>query len=194
MWMRKIYIYIVMLRVETGMESWQRSERRWWTKRWARRQERSEKRRGMGAAFRRGIRTREFTFIHRSSFIFSLNYIVACWLNSGSSDTSEEGILWKEKSTSPTSSLMFLHDPFISDQHHRINCKEYGSLNQLRQIIRDKTACNLNDSKCAVPRFRYMRHTQDIRIKFFEFSTQLIGLWSLQIGREWIAIRHGSGK
>ena len=63
-------------------------------------------------------------------------------------------------------------------------------LDQLPQIIDDKTTRNLHNSKCTVTWLSNMAHTQDIRVQLLKFLTQLIRWGWLKVWWKWIAIGH----
>lgn len=63
-------------------------------------------------------------------------------------------------------------------------------LNQLPQIITDKTTRDLHHRKRTVPWLSNMADTQNICIQLFESLTQLISWWSLEVWWKWIAVGH----
>ena len=70
------------------------------------------------------------------------------------------------------------------------DAKNGNLLNQYLQIIINKTARNLHDSKGTVARLSNMANAQNIRIHLLKFLAQLISWWRLEVGRQWVAIGH----
>ena len=70
------------------------------------------------------------------------------------------------------------------------DAKNGNLLNQLLQIITNKTTRNLHNSKCTVARLSNMANAQNIGIHILKFLTQLVSRWRFEVGRQWVAIRH----
>lgn len=63
-------------------------------------------------------------------------------------------------------------------------------LDQLPQIIADKTTRNLHNSECTVTWLCNMAHAQNIRIQLLKFLAQLIRWGRLKVWWKWIAVGH----
>lgn len=75
-----------------------------------------------------------------------------------------------------------------------IQAQKIDLLNQLPQVIADKTTRNLHDSECAIARLSNVANTQNVGIQLLKFLTQLEGLWRLEVWWKWIAVGHRRGK
>lgn len=64
-------------------------------------------------------------------------------------------------------------------------------LNQLPQLITDKTARDLHNSECAVPGLSNMTDAQNVCIQLLKFLTQFVRWWRLEIRWKRIAVGHG---
>lgn len=70
------------------------------------------------------------------------------------------------------------------------DAKDCDLLNQFPQVIGDKAACDLHNSKRTVTGLSDMTYTQDIRVELLKSLTQLVRWWWFEVGRERIAIGH----
>lgn len=75
-----------------------------------------------------------------------------------------------------------------------LEAKDSHLLDQLPQIIADKTGRNLHYSKCTVTRLGDMTDTQNIWIQLLKLLTKLIRWWRFKIWWKWVAVGHRRGK
>ena len=75
-----------------------------------------------------------------------------------------------------------------------VQAQKMDLLNQLPQVIADKTTRNLHDSKCTITRLSNVANTQNVWIQLLKFLTQLVRWWRLEVWWKWIAVGYRRGK